>query len=98
MSPANRFPSVDEAQKRAAVGQAHAGRRQAAVHKFGLGQDLVFTPGAEFIVRMPARCTVTRLLPKEGADFQYYVRTQLDGQQRRAWESQLRFEDKTRRT
>jgi hypothetical protein len=66
-------------------------------HKFGIGQDLVFTPGAEFMVRVPARCTVTRLLPKEGAHFQYYVRTELDGQQRRAWEGQLRDESKTRR-
>lgn len=80
-------------QRPIAIGEARDGRLVA--HKFGLGQDLVFTPGAEFMVRIPARCHVTRLLPKEGADYQYYVRTELDGQQRRAWESQLRSEAKT---
>ena len=70
----------------------------AAAHKFSLGQPLAFTPGAEFIVRNPARCEVTRLLPKEGNEYQYYVRTVLDGQQRRAWESQLRPVSEQRKT
>jgi hypothetical protein len=86
---------MDEKQMRVAMGQPDPGRRQIVAHKFGLGQSLVFTPGAEFAVRDPARCTVTRLLPKEGADFQYHVRIDLDGQQRRAWENQLQYE-KTR--
>ncbi|WP_428491019.1 hypothetical protein [Rhodopila sp.] len=63
-----------------------------AVHKFSLGQRLVFKPGTEFMVRISARCSVTRLLPKEGAEYQYYVRTELDGQLRRVLESQLRDE------
>jgi hypothetical protein len=59
-------------------------------HKFSLGQDLVFTPGTDFAIRVPARCKVTRLLPKEGAEYQYHIQTEPDGQQRRALESQLR--------
>ena len=96
MALASRFPSMDEAQKRAAGARAPTSRRQTLAHKFGLGQDLVFTPGAEFIIRMPEPCIVTRLLPKEGTDFQYHVRTKQDGQQRRACESQLRSGDKIR--
>ena len=80
---------MDEQSPRAALTPNRPGRRQVAAHKFRVGQELVFTPGAEFMVRMRARCTVFRLLPKEGAEFQYYVRTELDGQLRRVWESQL---------
>ena len=80
---------MDNEQRHAALIPQHVVRRQAAVHRFSLGQTLVFTPGAEFMVRTPASCTVARLLPKEGAEFQYYVRTELDGQLRRVWESQL---------
>jgi hypothetical protein len=62
----------------------------AVIHKFSLGQDLVFTPGTDFVIRVPARCRVTRLLPKEGTEYQYHIQTEPDGQQRRAQESQLR--------
>jgi hypothetical protein len=58
-------------------------------HKFTLGQDLVFMPGADFFIRVPARCKVTRLLPKDGPEYQYHIQTEPDGQQRRAQESQL---------
>jgi hypothetical protein len=60
------------------------------------------TDGGHWRNALEASCiragrTGTRLLPKEGPHFQYYVRTELDGQQRRAWEGQLRDESKTRR-
>jgi hypothetical protein len=41
-------------------------------HKFTLGQDLVFMPGADFVIRVPTRCKVTRLLPKDGPEYQYH--------------------------
>lgn len=57
-------------------------------HKFSVGQEVVFTQGASFIIRVPTRCKVTRLLPKE--DTQYHIQFGSDSQQRMAPESQLR--------
>ena len=59
-------------------------------HRFSLGQDLVFMPDSDFFIRSPKRCKVTRLLPKEGAQYQYHIQTEAEDHQRRAEESQLR--------
>jgi hypothetical protein len=60
-------------------------------HKFSLGEEVVFTPGSSVAMRVPTRCKVTRLLPKEGTQFQYHIQFGPDSQQRMAQESQLRF-------
>jgi len=60
-------------------------------HKFCLGQDVVFTPGSGFVTRVPTLGKVTRLLPKEGTQYQYHIQFGPDSQQRMARESQLRF-------
>jgi hypothetical protein len=59
--------------------------------KFSLGQDVVFTPGSDFVIRVPTRGKITRLLPKEGTQYQYHIQLGPDSQQRMGWESQLRF-------
>jgi hypothetical protein len=60
-------------------------------HKFAVGQVVAFTPDA---VQTPtATATIIRLLPKQGAEYQYHVQIETDGLLRRAWESQLRAED-----
>jgi len=58
-------------------------------HKFSLGQTVVFTPGYGEVLGIATRGTITRLLPKEGADYQYHVQVDLCGPERRALENQL---------
>jgi hypothetical protein len=59
-------------------------------HKFSLGQTVIFSPDTGDVLTVAARGTISRLLPKEGAEFQYHVQVGTDGLQRRARESQLR--------
>jgi hypothetical protein len=60
-------------------------------HKFTVGQAVVFTPDAgEVISGLATRATVTRLLPMEGAQYQYHINVEADGLQRRVRENQLR--------
>ena len=59
-------------------------------HKFSLDQEVVFTPSIGEVLTVPTRGRVTRQLPREGANYQYYVRIESDGPERRARESQLR--------
>jgi len=61
-------------------------------HKFIVGQAVVFTPGVGEVAaaKFPVRATVTRLLPRDGVDYQYHIQVVTDGLQRRAHESQLR--------
>ena len=59
-------------------------------HKYALGQAVVFSPGPGEIVATVTSGKVTRLLPKEGAEYQYHIQVGLDGQQRRVQENQLR--------
>jgi hypothetical protein len=58
-------------------------------HKFRLDQTVLLSPGSNDLISV-ARGKVTRLMPKEGADYHYYVRTESDGLERRVQEYQLR--------
>jgi hypothetical protein len=59
-------------------------------HKFSLGQAVVFTPGFGEVLSATTKGTVTRLLPKEEANYQYHVQVDPNGPVRRAREDQLR--------
>ena len=51
----------------------------------------MFTPDAgEVITGLATLATVTRLLPMEGAQYQYHINVEADGLQRRVRENQLR--------
>ena len=58
-------------------------------HKFTVGQSVVFTPGIGEVAanKLPVRATVTRLLPRNGTDYQYHIQVVTDGLLRRAQES-----------
>jgi hypothetical protein len=60
-------------------------------HKFTIGQAVMFTPGIGEIAdnKFPVTATVTRLLPRDGTDYQYHIQIVTDRLLRRAWESQL---------
>ncbi len=58
-------------------------------HKYNLGQSVVFTPGAGDAIDIASKGKITRLLPKEGKSYQYYVQV-TNGPQRRVQEDQLR--------
>jgi hypothetical protein len=61
-------------------------------HKFTVGQTVMFTPGAGEVAasRFPVMATVTRLLPRDGIEYQYHIQIVTDGLLRRAHEGQLR--------
>jgi hypothetical protein len=63
----------------------------AVAHKFSLGESVVFSPGSGRALAFPARGKITRLLPKEGAEYQYHIQFGPAGEKRMARESQLRF-------
>jgi hypothetical protein len=59
-------------------------------HKFSIGQAVVFSPGAREILNIATRSKITRLMPREGAEYQYDIQVESDDLQRRAREYQLR--------
>jgi hypothetical protein len=59
-------------------------------HKFSLGEIVIFSPDAGDVLHAAARATISRLLPREGAEFQYHIQVGTDGLERRVRESQLR--------
>jgi hypothetical protein len=59
-------------------------------HKFSLGQTVVFSPGIYGVLAAATKARITRLMPMEGADYQYDIQIESDGLQRRAREYQLR--------
>lgn len=59
------------------------------VHKFKVGQRLVFSPGRLDYHQVSGLYEVTRLLPAEGAEFQYRIKASGSGQERVVRESQL---------
>jgi hypothetical protein len=59
-------------------------------HKFQIGQDVIYTPGADDVMEREANGRITRLLPREGGDYQYHFRLQPFGPERRALENQIR--------
>jgi hypothetical protein len=59
-------------------------------HKFTLGQAVMFSPGAREVLCVTSVCEITRLMPMEGAEYQYDIRVESDGRLRRALEHQLR--------
>ena len=59
-------------------------------HKYAVGQSVVFSPGNANLSDNATNGKVTRLLPKEGAGYQYHVQFGPNGQQRRVEETQLR--------
>jgi hypothetical protein len=48
-------------------------------HKFSLGQAVVFSPGAREILNFATRSKITRLRPREGAEYQYDIQVESDG-------------------
>jgi hypothetical protein len=58
-------------------------------HKFKIGQAVVFFPGFGELTSK-SEAVVKRLLPWDGAEFQYHIQTVPEGIERRALESQLR--------
>jgi hypothetical protein len=59
-------------------------------HQFALGQVVEFLPGLGEAAAERGRCEVTRLLPQDGGEWQYHVRSTDGGTARRVRESQLR--------
>ena len=59
-------------------------------HKFSLNQAVVFSPGPNEVLTVAARGRITRLMPMEGVEYQYYIQIDSDGLQRRAREHQIR--------
>jgi hypothetical protein len=59
-------------------------------HKFQIGEDVIYTPGADDITEKEANGRITRLLPRDGTDYQYHVRVEPTGLERRALENQIR--------
>ncbi len=64
-------------------------------HKFAIGQAVVYSPGSTNPPDTATNGKVTRLLPKEGAGYQYHVQFGPNGQQRRVEEAQLRPANET---
>jgi hypothetical protein len=63
----------------------------AVTHKFSLGETVVFSPGSGRALAVPTRGKITRLLPKEGTEYQHHIQFGPDGEQRMAREGQLRI-------
>ncbi len=59
-------------------------------HSFAVGQMLEFDPGKFDGTAARGTYTVVRLLPNDGSDREYRVRSARDGHERVARESQLR--------
>ena len=45
-------------------------------HKFSLGQAVVFSPGAHEALNIAAMSKITRLMPREGAEYQYDIQVE----------------------
>jgi hypothetical protein len=54
----------------------------AVTHKFSLGETVVFSPGSGRALAVPTRGKISRLLPKEGTEYQYHIKFGPDGEQR----------------
>jgi hypothetical protein len=65
-------------------------RGPSQAHKYAIGQAVVYSPGSSNLSDSATSGKVTRLLPKEGAGYQYHVQFGPNGQQRRVEEAQLR--------
>ncbi|MBN8889405.1 MAG: hypothetical protein BGP12_04675 [Rhodospirillales bacterium 70-18] len=63
-----------------------------ALHKFAVGERVAFTPGRHDGNVPRGAYTVTRLLPVEGGEQQYRVKSTGDTHERVVRESQLRRE------
>lgn len=59
-------------------------------HKFKLGETLIYLPSAFEAATRKGNYRVVRLLPAEGSDHQYLVKSEADGHERVVRESQLR--------
>ncbi len=59
-------------------------------HKFSVGQTVLFWPGKMGSAVPKLRFKVVRLLPAEQNDQQYRIKSEADGHERVAKESQLR--------
>jgi hypothetical protein len=57
-------------------------------HKFAVGQTVRFSPGAQS-AKLGGSYKIVRLLPAEANDYQYRVKSVLDGHERVVKESQL---------
>jgi hypothetical protein len=58
-------------------------------HKFKIGQSVNYTAGPYGAVRGSGIYTITQLLPPEGDDFQYKIKSAAEPHERVAKESQL---------
>jgi hypothetical protein len=59
------------------------------IHKFRVGQEVLFSPNAQDFQRLRGSYTIVRLLPSETRDQQYRVKSVRDGHERVVLESQL---------
>jgi hypothetical protein len=60
-------------------------------HKFAIGDMVTFFPKGEGQLTSGSTAgKITRLLPMDGGEYQYHVRLEIDGVERRATEDQLR--------
>ena len=58
-------------------------------HKFKIGQSVNYTSGLFSVIRGSGIYTITQLLPPEGDDFQYKIKSAAEPHERVAKESQL---------
>lgn len=63
-----------------------------APHAFAVGQRVIFTPGRDDANVPRGAYVITRLMPLEGVEQQYRVKSASDAHERVARESQLRRE------
>ncbi len=64
-------------------------RRPMEIHKFAIGQTLLFSPAAFEPVKVKGSYSVVRLLPPDNGDNQYRLKSDADGHERVVRESQL---------
>ncbi|HEX7775111.1 MAG TPA: hypothetical protein VF449_01125 [Parvibaculum sp.] len=58
-------------------------------HKFKVGETVEFHPGGSYLAKTRGQYTVVRLLPSEGAGYQYRVKNVADGHERIVREGQI---------
>lgn len=58
-------------------------------HKFAIGQTVRYSPGRQSYSGPGGSYKIVRLLPAEGNDYQYRVKSGTDGHERVVKESQL---------
>jgi hypothetical protein len=60
-----------------------------AIHKYTIGQAVLFSPDRRHDISARGRYTIVRLLPEEGSTPQYRIKNKTTGTERVALETQL---------